>query len=286
MDVTLREIRTEDVAECGRICFQAFSTIAQQHNFPPDFPSAEVNAALLGANVANPDFYGVLAESQDGRILGSNFMDERGRMFGLGPITVDPELQDGSVGRLLMQHMIDRTKERDALGVRLLQAAYHNRSLCLYEKLGFNTIEPISNLSGGPLNVSIPGHTVRAATIQDLDACAAICQRVHGFDRRGQLEDALQEGAGSVVEVDAEIVGYTSGVHFSGHSVALTNDALKSLIAAAGEVPPPGMLLPARNGEVFRWCLDHGLRQNQLMTLMAMGAYQEPQGAYLCSILY
>jgi len=51
----------------------------------------------------------------------------------------------------------------------------------------------------------------------------------------------------------------------------MTNDALKALIGAASEIPHPGFLLPARNGEVFRWCLENGLRQTQLMTLMARG---------------
>ncbi len=34
------------------------------------------------------------------------------------------------------------------------------------------------------------------------------------------------------------------------------------------------------------WCLDHGLRIVQLMTLMTLGLYNEPAGAYLPSILY
>jgi len=286
MSVSLRPIDANDIDECGRICFEAFAAIARRHGFPLDFPSAEVGAAMIGANVSNPGFYGVVAESQSGRILGSNFMDERGRMFGLGPITVDPESQDGSVGRELMEHMIHRTRELGALGVRLLQAAYHNRSLCLYEKLGFDTIGPISNLSGGPINVEVPGHVVREAKAGDVEACASICEQVHGFDRSGQLKDAIEQDSGLVVECGSEIVGYSSGVNFVGHSVALTNDALKALIAAAGEIPHPGLLLPARNSEVFRWCLENGLRQNQLMTLMALDDYQEPQGAYLCSILY
>ena len=35
---------------------------------------------------------------------------------------------------------------------------------------------------------------------------------------------------------------------------------LKALIGAAPEFPGPGFLLPARNAEVLRWCLDHDLR--------------------------
>ena len=48
----------------------------------------------------------------------------------------------------------------------------------------------------------------------------------------------------------------------------------------------PGFLLPTRNGALLRWCLGLGLRIVQPMTLMTTGLYNEPQGAYLASILY
>ena len=47
-----------------------------------------------------------------------------------------------------------------------------------------------------------------------------------------------------------------------------------------------GTLLPARNGALLRWCLQNGLRINQQMTLMTIGMYNEPKGAYLPSILF
>jgi hypothetical protein len=36
----------------------------------------------------------------------------------------------------------------------------------------------------------------------------------------------------------------------------------------------------------MRWCLGKGLRVTQSLTLMTMGLYSEPQGAWLPSILY
>jgi putative tryptophan/tyrosine transport system substrate-binding protein len=38
--------------------------------------------------------------------------------------------------------------------------------------------------------------------------------------------------------------------------------------------------------DVFRWCLDNGLRLVKQQTMMTMGLYNEPVGAYLPSILY
>lgn len=111
MDVTLRSGNAEDAQHCGAICYEAFKTIAEQHNFPPDFPSPEVATALLAGLLAHPGFYAVVAEL-DGRGVGSNFLDERSTVAGIGPITVDPAVQNRAVGRQLMQHVLDRVTQR------------------------------------------------------------------------------------------------------------------------------------------------------------------------------
>ena len=64
----------------------------------------------------------VVAE-QPGRIVGSNFMDERSPILGVGPISVDPAVQNGGIGRRLMQDVLDRAAAKNARGVRLVQAA-------------------------------------------------------------------------------------------------------------------------------------------------------------------
>jgi hypothetical protein len=47
-----------------------------------------------------------------------------------------------------------------------------------------------------------------------------------------------------------------------------------------------GILVPSRNSELLRWCLQHELRIVQQSTLMTIGLYNEPAGAYLPSILF
>jgi len=68
--------------------------------------------------------------------------------------------------------------------------------------------------------------------------------------------------------------------------VAAANLDLQALIAAAEGFGGPGILVPTRNAELFRWCLANGLRVVEPMTLMTLGLYNEPAGAYLPSILY
>lgn len=285
MNITLRAGRPEDAQVCGEICYEAFRVISQAHGFTPDFPSAEVAIGLVQMLVSHPHFYGVVAE-QGGRIVGSNFLDLRGSIAGVGPITVDPAVQNGGIGRMLMRAVMDHARERGASGVRLVQAAFHNRSLSLYTRLGFASREPLSALTGEPLGVTIPGHGVRAATAADVPECNAVCLKVHGHAREGELRDALREGTARVVEHAGRISGYATSIAFFGHVVGESNADLKALIGAAPTLGHPGFLLPTRNFEVFRWCLDHGLRVVQPMTLMSVGLYNEPAGAFLPSILY
>ena len=285
MNVTLRPGITADAERCGEICYNAFKAVAEQHNFPPDFPSQEVARGLLARLLANPGFYSVVAEF-DSTIVGSNFVDERSTIAGLGPITVDPVVQNRAVGRQLMQNALDRVKQQAFPGVRLLQAAYHNRSLSLYARLGFMVREPLSTMQGPALGMHIPGYSTRPATELDLGRCNEICAKVHGHDRAGELCDAIKETAATVVEHAGRIVGYSSSIAFFGHAVAETNEGLKALIGAAPAFGGPGFLVPTRNAELFLWCLEGGLRVVQPMTLMSIGLYNEPAGAFLPSILY
>src|ERR1700682_1686761 len=100
MGIGLRPGTPADAGVCGPICFEAFRAIDDEHNFPWDFPSAAVATDVLTMMLSHPGIYSVVAE-QDGKVVGSNFLDERGPIAGVGPITVDPALQNGTIGRRL-----------------------------------------------------------------------------------------------------------------------------------------------------------------------------------------
>jgi len=283
--ISIRQARAEDAGECGRICHAAFAQINLKHGFPPDFPNAEVATAVLSTLFKHPGFYCVVAEA-DGKLIGSNCLDERTPIAGVGPITVDPETQNKSVGRSLMQAVLKRAEEKKFPGVRLLQAAFHNRSLSLYTKLGFDAREPISVMQGPPINRPVDGYRVRSVTMSDVEACNRLCSAVHGHDRGAALLDAINDGGAVITERGGRITAYATGLGFFLHAVAETNEDLQALIATAKEFQGPGILVPTRNAELFRWCLQNGLRVVEPMTLMTIGLYNEPKGAYLPSISF
>src|SRR5918993_1133547 len=189
--INLRPGLPTDVEACARIFFEAFGAIAGQHNFPYDVPSMEVGIDLITMLLTHPHFFSVVAEL-DGKVVGSNFLDERSKIAGLGPITVDPNIQNRGIGRQLMEAALDRAREKAHSGVRLLQTAYHGRSLALYASLGFQVREGIACMQGPPIGASLASYPVRPAREEDLAECDRICRFVHGHDRHRELLDAVK----------------------------------------------------------------------------------------------
>lgn len=285
MNVLIREARKSDAPDCGRICYEAFVALATAHSFLPDFPNVEVAVGLMSTLLGSEQHYGVIAEI-DGRVAGSNFLDERGAIAGVGPITIDPKSQNQGLGARLMREVMARSEKNGSAGVRLVQAGYHCRSLSLYSKLGFEVREHLSCMQGPAVRQRLAGYHVRVAGPQDIAACNALALRVHGHHRGGELHQAVTNGTASVVARDGRITGYATQIAFFGHAVAETTEDLKALIAASQSFAGPGFLVPSRNGELLRWCLESGLRITQPLTLMTRGLYNEPAGAYLPSVLY
>jgi predicted N-acetyltransferase YhbS len=283
--IKIRPAQVADIDRCGRICYEAFNEISRQHGFPCDFESAGSARKAIARIFAHPSFYCMVAE-RCGAVVGSNCMDERSGIWGIGPITIDPSVQNAGIGARLMTVMLRRAAERRVSGVRLLQAAFHCRSMALYLKLGFSIREPLVVMRGSLVSAIPAGYTVRAARAEDLEACNLLCRQVHGHDRAGELADAITQATARIVEYEGRICAYSSGIGFFGHSAAANDRDLQVLLSGAGTFAGPGIIVPARNTKLLRWCLDCGLRVVQPMTLMTTGFYNEPAGAYLPSILY
>jgi predicted N-acetyltransferase YhbS len=287
--IELRAVGPADAEQCARIVHEAFGTTHDQHGFERDFPTLEAAEELTSAFIAHPLIWGVVAE-RDGQVVGSNFIDERGRMRGLGPITVDPHAQGQGVGRLLMQAALERS--RGAAGVRLFQDSFNVGSLSLYASLGFEVKEPAVVIGGRPRSGPAPGVEVRPLEDADVRECEELCLRAHGFERTTELRDAIEVPVLSpfVAVRDGRITAYATTLTFfpAAHAVAETEADMRALIlgALAAEGQPASFLLPMRQAGLFRWCLAERLRVVKPMTYMAIGQYREPAGPWIPSVLY
>jgi ribosomal protein S18 acetylase RimI-like enzyme len=282
--VTLRPIEPDDVPAAARIVYEAFAGIHDRHRFPRDFPTLDAAASLVEGFVAHPGIWGVVAES-GGRVVGSNFLDERGPVAGVGPITVDPGAQAAGVGRMLMEAVLRRGSSRR--GVRLLQDAFNTASLALYASLGFEVRDPVAVMAGRPEAAVPVGIEVRPLRESDLPAAEELGLRVHGHERTRELRDAIEAPPLTPLAAvrDGRLTAYATTLSaFPVANAAAETDAdLQALIAGAGgEV---SFLLPTRQSELLRWALGAGLRVVKPMTYMTVGEYREPRGAWIPSVL-
>lgn len=285
MAITVRAIEPADADECTRIVYEAFASLHDYHRFPRDFPTLEAAGQLTSTFIAHPAIWGVVAEAE-GRIVGSNFLDERGPITGVGPITVDPTAQGRGVGRRLMEAVMERGA--GARGMRLFQDSFNMQSLSLYASLGFEVKEPAVVMSGTPSSGPPAGIEVRPLEEGDLEQCESLCLAVHGFERTNELRDALQVPvfAPCVAQREGRVTAYATTLTFfpAAYAVAETEDDMRALIAAGDA--PASFLLPTRQAGLLRWCLSVGLRPVKPMTYMAIGEYRPPDGCWIPSVLY
>ena len=287
MDVLIRPATPGDTEASGRIIYKAFRGIAERHNSRPDFPSPDVGTRFADLLINDPAVFGVVAES-GGRVVGSNFLSEWDDIRGVGPITIDPNVQARGIGRRLMEAVIERG--RGAAGVRLVQDSFNTASLSLYASLGFEVKEPLALMEGSVAGAVPAGYEVRPMTDEDRGAAAELCERVHGFSRAGELRSLAPAIRPFVSVRDGRVTAYASAPNFwsLGHAAAESEEDLRALLAgaAAQTGEPLSFLLPTRQAGLFRWCLGEGMRVVKTMTLMATGEYREPRGPYLTSVLY
>ena len=287
MSVQLRPATIEDAEPCGRILSDAFTELHVRHGFPVDFPDHDSAIRFIRGPIGSETTYGVVAEI-DGRIVGSNFLDERDEVRSVGPVSVHPIAQGRGVGRRLMEDVIARS--RGATSVRLVQEAFNALSLPLYASLGFDPIEPLFLINGRPKNRPMKGVEVRPAVSDDLPECEELCRKLHGVSRIGELSEAMRRLTPYVAVRERRIVAYCTTMNVWGpaHGIAETDHDMRALILgfAAGEERPVQFLMPVRQGGFFRWCLTEGFRVVKPLTLMVRGDYNPPHGCWFPSAMY
>lgn len=285
--VVLREPEKEEAAEIGGLLHRAFTEFQTSHGFSSDFETSEGATQYAAAMIDDPLCYAVVA-IQDSRIVGVNFLSEGDPIRGVGPIAVAPDADDAGIGRKLMYDVIERGG--DAAGVRLLQDSFNLKSLALYTTLGFRAREPYVVLKGRLEDMPRPDRIVRPMEPKDLPHVTALSFDLTGFPRGSEVRRALSDGAPHVVIRDGRVTGYTTdlGSWAGGHALAGTEDDFRALLLGVNDADPQPLqfLFPTRRSSLFRWLLSEGMRAEKQMLLMTRGAYREPGGIYLPSVLY
>jgi len=285
LQMQIRPITSDDREACARILHEAFTGIADKHNFPPGWTS-DGTVQYMDHLIGHANILGVVAEL-DGQVVGFNFLRRFDSVRGVGPICIDPDMQLRGVGRQLMAAVLGDFKHPS--GVRLVQEAYNTASLSLYASLGFEVKEFLVQVEGHPGSPVQSHIEVRPYASADADACAALCKRVYGFERL-ELRDAVDRFVPMVAMRGGNVTAYVShrSLGLGAHGVGASDGDLQALISVLGKTNPEPLsfILPLRRASFFRWCLGQGFRVIKPLTLMALGPYTEPQGCYFPSIIY
>jgi len=285
MTIDLTRPVAADGAELADICYRAFKDISDKHGFPTDFESVEFAQMVISGGIANENGYANAARV-DGTLAGSNFFSFTDEVAGVGPISVDPQLQGGGVGRLLMEDMLRAAKEQGIERVRLMQDAFNMTSLALYASLGFETKHPCALLEPVPLR----DENARPMEARDLDVVEGLSREVYKVSRRNDAGHHIGGGPFKpfVRERGGRVVGYFL-IGMVGHGCAESEDDLVALAQhAAAETPPEfaRCFCPLTEGELYRKFLAAGFRNRKVMNLMTIGPYDEPEGAWMPSVLF
>ena len=289
MNINIRPMTQDDVDTCGRICFEAFKTLADRHNFLPDFPSPEFSVQLAASLFANPQMCAIVAENEDGQIVGSNYLWEYDSIRAVGPISVAPNTQAKGAGRQLMDAVMERGAGSE--GIRLVQDAFNTASMSLYAKLGFDVQEPLVRIEGvvkGDVPVGVEVRPIREA---DIAQCDELCRNTHDIERTNELRNTPPFLTSFVAVRDGRVTAYASAPHFwaLNYAVAESEEDMQAVLTGAGNFrdgQPLSFLLPTRQTNLFRWCLQQGMRVIKPSTLMSTGRYEEPRGCFLPSVGY
>jgi len=284
--VDLVKAEPQHAGELGRIFYEAFKDLSDRHGFPLDFPSAAVGRQIIGMLLARPDFYGVTA-LLEGQPVGSNFLALSDPVWAVGPITVDCAYQGLGIGRKLMEEVIAYARRHQVERVRLVQETFNTKSISLYASLGFDIKEELAFLQATPAPHEDP--TVRWLTEADLAAAGELAVQIYQTSRRNEVAAAVKYGLSPLLrERDGRMRGYVIPGLF-GHGVAETEEDAVALVGEMARrlpVQTARLFCPLGDTGFFRALLKAGCRTIKLMTLMALGPYERPQGVWMPSVAY
>ena len=284
MQLKLVPATDDQIPLLGDICHRAFSALHDRFGVDRDVPDPEVGQMILSQTVKRPDYTGVMAVL-DGRIVGSNFLTFADEVAGVGPITVEPELQAKGIGRALMQWAVDEAQRRGIRETRLFQETLNTTSLSLYTSLGFDWRDSAALMQAAPAASADPD--VRPIERDDLEAIAALSTAAYGFSRAGDAAQLIEwKVPGFIKVMDGEPKAYLFATLF-GHAGAVSDHDLLSLAAqAALHLPPPlaRFICPMARPGLFRSALSHGHRTVKMLSYMSLGAFTAPRGPHFPSI--
>ena len=298
----LRAMEPGDWAEVADLVYVSLNYWYAQYGKPPIFrggPSAtrvcsEVYEAL------DPGCC-LVAESEEGRLMGSCYYRARETHCSLGLMNVHPVYWGSGVGKALLDWIVDFA-EREEKPLRLVSSAMNLESFSLYTRAGF-----VPSVAYQDLFVSVPAEglpavagseRVRPATPDDVEAMRDVELEVAGISRVKDYRYFIDNAEGfwhvSVYEGAGRLEGWLVScghprLNIIGPGLARTEEQAAALLVAelnvnAGRTPV--FIVPVTCGGLVRLAYSWGARNCELHFAQALrGAAQPFRGVTMPTFL-
>ncbi|MFH1267901.1 MAG: GNAT family N-acetyltransferase [Planctomycetota bacterium] len=301
----LRPMEPEDRTEVAELICVSINYWYQLHGMPKVFTAGpEATAIFFDVYESLDPGCGVVAQNErTGRLMGSCFFHPREHHVSLGIMNVHPNYFGRGVARALLEHIIDYTEAHGYPALRLTQSALNLDSFSLYTRAGFVPRYAYQDMIlevppvGFPHTAPEAGH-VRAATLDDVPAMAALEMEVAGISREKDYRYAIENRDGLwnariCQRQDGPVDGFMISVKHPamcmlGPCLTRTQEQAAALIAAALDRFRGGgavFLVPVECDRLVRQMYAWGARNCELHFCQVRGRFQPFRGVNMPSFL-
>jgi len=296
----------KDLDAAAQSIYESFKSASN----PCDFANVESVRDHL-RYLASKDTQGIVAVDSSGKIIGSNFVEMSDSVAGIGPLSVVPHAQKQNVGKSLLEQIYNVVKSKSALKSVFMCTRNDPTQSKFLSPLGFKHSLEVSDLRGFiPSTTTVPhGYYVRVMTANDLYAIDVLVSATTGYSRKNKLLNSLKGHLPRFVvlhedeDAGRRIVGFTTGFHLAGFSIAENEDALKSLIITysqsyeyikskkddsedtatddKGDGPSIVVQVLSSFPNVAKWLSEQGFKLHSRRFIGVAGKYQEPKNLFV-----
>ena len=209
MQVHIRNMSKVDIAQVGEVLYGAFNSVAIKHGYARKMNDVKEGRAWAWAIFRNGPRELLVAEVES-RVVGICCLNPRGKLGGVGPVAVDPDLQGYGIGKQLMNALIRKAESLQSL--RLFQEAYNPASFSMYYSLNFMPVASLLNLTlseSDKVQRNLdPLDNVSEVNTKNLDEVCLYDGPRSRLDRRGDIAYYANWGKIFVYRHQSEIRGY------------------------------------------------------------------------------
>jgi GNAT superfamily N-acetyltransferase len=257
----LRPLADTDVAEYSDMLFTSFNAWYWKRGWGKNYFGCQPHETAIFYDIYNdlsPECSVAAFAKDSGRLMRACFYHPREHHVSLGIMSVHPEHFGQGVGRALVNHILDYTRQHDYKSCRLVGSAINMDSFSLYNRSGF-----IPRVTYHDMVIMVPqagvGGTVkgadrvREATLADITAMGDLEFEISGIRREIDYRYAIENPRGVL---HAAVIANDQG-GIDGFMISVKHAALNMLGPCVARTEEVAIALIHNELERFRgtWAL-------------------------------